>query len=149
MLFTLFTHDCTPMYTSNSVIKFAGDTTQWHSSLADLRQRGVTLQAWGETSVEWCSENNLVHKTFKTKETVDFRRTTGANLLLHIRGKEVERVENLKFQGVIISKQLTLSCNTSQLFKKAPKRLLPPKTDKAAPTKTAEIPDELCYCMVC
>ncbi|KAI3373312.1 hypothetical protein L3Q82_006611 [Scortum barcoo] len=54
---------------------------------------------------QWCSNNNLVLNTSKTKEViVDYRRsrrTEHAPLLIH--GEAVERVNNIKFLGIHIT----------------------------------------------
>ncbi|KAI3357071.1 hypothetical protein L3Q82_015458 [Scortum barcoo] len=74
---------------------------------------------------QWCSNNNLVLNTSKTKEViVDYRRsrrTEHAPLLIH--GEAVERVNNIKFLGIHITSDLTWSMNTAHLVKKAQQRL--------------------------
>ncbi|XP_071388366.1 CD109 antigen [Centroberyx affinis] len=92
---------------------------------------------------EWCSDNNLVPNTTKTKEIiVDFRRARKTNHLpLHIYGEEVESVESFKFLGVYITKDLIWSLNTPHLVKKAQQRLLFLRT-----LKQAQIPLRLLVC---
>ncbi|KAK3525680.1 hypothetical protein QTP70_004899 [Hemibagrus guttatus] len=67
LLYSLFTHDCTPAHHSNTIIKFADDITV------------AGLISWGNESayrdeVEQltvcCRENNLLLNTSKTKELV-------------------------------------------------------------------------------
>ncbi len=67
----------------------------------------------------------MVLNTKKTKEfIVDFRRSKKTtHFPLHINGEEVERVNDIKFLGVYIMKDLTWSINTSHLAKKAQQRL--------------------------
>ena len=70
--YSLFTYDCVTMHASNSIIKFANDTTVMglitnHDEKAyreEMRALGV-----------WCQENNLSINVNKTKEMiVDFRK---------------------------------------------------------------------------
>ncbi|CDQ97627.1 unnamed protein product [Oncorhynchus mykiss] len=72
LLYSLFTHDCVAMHASNSIIKFADDTTVVglitnNNEMAyreEVRALGV-----------WCQENNLTLNVNKTKEMiVDFRK---------------------------------------------------------------------------
>lgn len=80
MLFTLFTHDCTPIHVSNSIIKFADDTTIV-GLISDNEETAYRLEV--DHLAEWCRDNNLVLNTSKTKEMViDFRRTPGVHLPL-------------------------------------------------------------------
>ena len=121
-LFTLFTSDCTAIHPTNTVVKFADDTT-----IVGLISDNNEAHYREETQhlIGWCSENNLVLNTSKTKEViVDYRKsrkTEHAPLLIH--GEEVERVENIKFLGIHITSDLTWTLNTSSLVKKAQQRL--------------------------
>ena len=71
LLYSLFTHDCVAMHVSNSIIKFADDTTIvgliTNNDETSYREE---VRALGE----WCQENNLSLTVNKTKELiVDFR----------------------------------------------------------------------------
>ncbi|KAK3530554.1 hypothetical protein QTP86_027916 [Hemibagrus guttatus] len=112
-LFTLFTHDCKPIHSSNTIVNFADDTT-----VVGL------ISGNNETHlVEWCVESDLVLNTTKTKEiVVDYRRTQKPPPL-HINGAEVERVNDIKFLHLHITKDLTWTINTTYLVKKAQQRL--------------------------
>ncbi|KAI4899457.1 hypothetical protein NFI96_006054 [Prochilodus magdalenae] len=71
LLYSLFTYDCVPVYGSNSIIKFADDTTVIGLIRGDdetaYRDEVQHLAAW-------CDDNNLVLNTQKTKEViVDFK----------------------------------------------------------------------------
>ncbi|KAK3509394.1 hypothetical protein QTP70_033161 [Hemibagrus guttatus] len=67
--YSLFTHDCRPVYGSNSIIKFADDTM-----VIGLIRENDEVQHL----VVWCADNNLLHNTSKTKKLiVDFRRKKG------------------------------------------------------------------------
>ncbi|KAI4877716.1 hypothetical protein NFI96_022799 [Prochilodus magdalenae] len=122
LLYSLFTYDCVPVYGSNSIIKFADDTTVIGLIRGDdetaYRDEVQHLAAW-------CDDNNLVLNTQKTKEViVDFRKSRNqAHTPIHISGAEGECVSNFKFLGVHISEDLTWSLNSSTMVKKAQQRL--------------------------
>ncbi|KAM7379021.1 hypothetical protein PAMP_017842 [Pampus punctatissimus] len=122
LLYSLFTFDCTPVHGSNSIIKFADDTTVIglirNNDEADYREEVQHLAAW-------CADNNLTLNTRKTKEIImDYRKTKpDMHTPVHINGTEVERVSSFKFLGVHISEDLTWTLNTSTLVKKAHQRL--------------------------
>jgi hypothetical protein len=70
-LYSLFTHDFVAMHTSNSIIKFADDTTVvvLITNNFETANREV-VRALGV----WCQENNLSRNVNKTKEMImDFR----------------------------------------------------------------------------
>uniref|UniRef100_A0AAY4BNL9 Reverse transcriptase domain-containing protein n=1 Tax=Denticeps clupeoides TaxID=299321 RepID=A0AAY4BNL9_9TELE len=121
-LYSLFTHDCRPMYGSNSVIKFADDTTV--IGLIDNNDETAYREEVQHLAT-WCTENNLLLNTTKTKELiVDFRRERrGSHDPIHINGMTVQPVTSFKFLGTHISEDLSWSINTSSLVKKAHQRL--------------------------
>ncbi|CDQ58637.1 unnamed protein product [Oncorhynchus mykiss] len=103
LLYSLFTHDCVATHASNSIIKFADDTTVV----------GV-----------WCQENNLTLNVNKTKEMiVEFRKQQREHPPIHIDGTVVERVVSFKFLGVHITDKLNWSTHTDSIVKKAQQRL--------------------------
>jgi hypothetical protein len=59
----MFTHDCMAMHASNSIIKFADDTTVVgliiNNDRTACREEGV-----------WCQENNFSLNVGKTKELI-------------------------------------------------------------------------------
>ncbi|KAK3528738.1 hypothetical protein QTP70_011206 [Hemibagrus guttatus] len=121
LLFTLLTHDCAAMHSSNHIIKFTDDTTvvglisKNHVSV--YREEVQRLTAW-------CKANNLSLNVDKTKEmVVDFRRAQSDHSLLFIDGSSVEIVKSTKFLGVHLVEDLTWSLNTSSITKKAQQRL--------------------------
>ncbi len=63
-LFSLYTHDCIPLYNNNTIIKFADDTT-----VVGLITRGDESAYKEEIKklMEWCTENNLALNIKKTK----------------------------------------------------------------------------------
>ncbi|KAI5610553.1 gastrula zinc finger protein XlCGF28.1-like [Silurus asotus] len=109
LLYSLFTHDCAPLYNSNIFIKYADDTT-------------VVGQIENNDKSAYREEiRNLSLNTTKTKELiVDFRKSnSGRHLPVNINGTEVERVSSFKFLEVHISEDLSWQQNTSALVKKA------------------------------
>ena len=122
LLYSLFTHDCAPVYGSNAIIKLADDTTVV-GLIRDEDETAYRDEVQHLTT--WCKNNNLELNTKKTKEIiVDFRRTRSrAHTPLHISGAEVECVSSFKFLGVHITENLSWSLNSSSLVKKAHQRL--------------------------
>lgn len=116
-LFTLYTHDCTPKYDSNVIVKFADDTT-----LVGLISNGDETAYREEVQrlVGWCSSNNLLLNTSKTKEMVmDWRRKRAEPSPLQMGGVCVEKVSTFKFLGVHVTDDLKWHANTDALVGKA------------------------------
>ncbi|KAI3354983.1 hypothetical protein L3Q82_004785 [Scortum barcoo] len=71
----LFTSDCSAIHSSNTIVKFADDTT-----IVDLIYRTMmrpTTEREIQHLTQWCSNNNLVLNTSKTKEViVDYSRSS-------------------------------------------------------------------------
>ncbi|KAI4873820.1 hypothetical protein NFI96_014419, partial [Prochilodus magdalenae] len=72
LLYTLYTHDCTTTHSSNTIIKFADETTTIGNIIDDdegpYREEVQLL-------TEWCAANNLSLNVSKTKELIiDFRK---------------------------------------------------------------------------
>ena len=105
LLCSLFTHDCTVRHDSNTIIKFADDTT-----VVDLitdNDETAYREEVRDLAV-WCQDNNLSLNMIKTKEMiVDYRknRTEHAPILIDVAA--VEQVESFKFLGVHITNKLT------------------------------------------
>ncbi|KAI3358343.1 hypothetical protein L3Q82_014782 [Scortum barcoo] len=113
--------DCSAIHSTNTIVKFADDTTIV-GLISDNDETHYREEIQHLT--QWCSNNNLVLNTSKTKEViVDYRRsrrTEHAPLLIH--GEAVERVNNIKFLGIHITSDLTWFMNTAHLVKKAQQR---------------------------
>ncbi|KAF7644409.1 hypothetical protein LDENG_00222340, partial [Lucifuga dentata] len=121
LLYTLYTHDCTPAHSSNSIIKFVDDTTV--VGFISGGDESVYRDKVERLSV-WCTDNNLVLNTTKTKELItDYRRNKTDIQPLFIGGECVERVSDFRFLGVHIEEDLTWSANVTPLVKKAQQRL--------------------------
>ncbi|KAI4894208.1 hypothetical protein NFI96_007184 [Prochilodus magdalenae] len=121
LLYTLYTHDCTTTYSSNTVIKFAEVTTIIGNITNDdegpYREEVKLL-------TEWCAANNLSLNVSKTKELIiDFRKGGRTHTPLNIGGTLVERVSHFKFLGVHLAEDLSWTTNTSHLVRKAQQRL--------------------------
>ncbi|KAK3571326.1 hypothetical protein QTP86_007554 [Hemibagrus guttatus] len=117
LLFTLLTHDCAAMHSSNHIIKFADDMTVVglisKNDESAYREEVQRLTAW-------CKDNNLSLNVEKTKEmVVDFRRAQSDHSPLNINGSNVEIVKSTKFLGVHMAEDLTWLLNTSSITKKA------------------------------
>ena len=120
-LYSLFTHDCRPADGSNTIIKFADDTTVI-GLISDNDETAYREEV--DRLAEWCDTNNLLLNTEKTKELiVDYRRNADPHPPIHIKGTAVERVSSFKFLGVHISEDLIWTTNCSKLVKKAHQRL--------------------------
>jgi len=99
----------------------------------------------------------LVLNTAKTKEiVVDYRRVKKTTPPpLYINGEEVEMVNDNKFLGIHITKDLTWATNTSYLVKKAQQRLFFLRKLKKTKVPTqlllnfyrSTIESILCYCI--
>ena len=89
LLSSLFTHDYVATHTSNSIIKFADDTTVvgliTNNDETAYREEGRAL-------AEWCQENSLSLKINKTKELiVHFRKQRRARPLSTSTGPQWRR----------------------------------------------------------
>jgi gmma-aminobutyric acid receptor subunit gamma/cGMP-dependent protein kinase 2 len=91
LLFSLFTHDCVTMSTSNSIIKFADDATVVGLITNNKTAYKEEVRALGVL----CQENNLSLNINKTKDMiVDFRKQQREHCPIHIEGTVVEKVEH-------------------------------------------------------
>ncbi|KAF7712005.1 gastrula zinc finger protein XlCGF28.1-like, partial [Silurus meridionalis] len=106
LLYSLFTHDCAPLYISNIFIKYADDTTV--VSQIDNNDESAYREEIHNLAA-WCATNNLTLNATKTKELiVDFwKPNSRRHLPVNIDGTEVERVSSFKFLEVHISEDLT------------------------------------------
>ena len=124
LLYTLFTHDCVATSSSNTIIKFADDTT-----ILGLITDGDETAYREEVRAlaVWCQDNNLSLNVSKTKELiVDHRKLQEGphrHSPIDINGAEVERVRHFKFLGVHISDNLTWTHHTDTTARKARQRL--------------------------
>ena len=107
LLYSLFTHDCTARHDSNTIIKFADDTTV--VGLISDNDEPAYREEVRDLAV-WCNDNNLSLNVSKTKEMiVDYRKRRAEHAPIHIDVAVVERVESFKFLGVHITNKLSWS----------------------------------------
>ena len=86
LLYSLFTHDCVAKDASNSVLKFADDTT-----VVGLITNDDKTVYREEVRALWCLENNLSLNVNITKEMIlDFRKQQREHPPIHIDGTVVE-----------------------------------------------------------
>ena len=121
LLYSLYTFDCSPTHLSNTIVKFADDTT-----VVGLISEGDESAYRDEILklTSWCSDNNLALNITKTKEIIlDFRKSRADPASLYINGDCVERVHTFRFLGTMISAGLSWTANTAAVVKKAQQRL--------------------------
>jgi hypothetical protein len=123
LLYSLFTHDCMARHDSNTIIKFATDTTVvgliTDNDETAYREE-VRELAW------WCQNNNLSLNITKNKEMiVDYRKRSTEHVPILLDGAVVEWVESFKFLRVHINNQLDWSKHTKTAVKTARQSLFP------------------------
>jgi hypothetical protein len=96
LLYSLFTHDCVATHASNTIIKFADDTTVIGLIISNDK---TAYREEVRALAEWCQENNLSLNVTKTKGLIaDFRKQQREHTHIHIDRAAVEKVESFKFQ---------------------------------------------------
>lgn len=66
-VYSLFTYDCSPIYPSNTIVKFADDTAvvvQIHNNNETAYRDDIQIL------IQWCCNNNLDLKTSRTSEII-------------------------------------------------------------------------------
>ena len=105
LLYFLFTHDCTARHDTNTIIKFADDTT-----VVGLITDKTAYKEEVRDLAVWCQDNNLSLSMIKTKEmVVDDRKKRTEHTPILSGGAGVEQVESFKFLGVQITNNLEWS----------------------------------------
>ena len=114
LLYSMFTHNCMSRHDSNTIIKFADDTTvvglipdndetAYREEVRDL--------AW------WCQNNNLSLNITKTKKMiVDYRKRRTEHTPILIDVAVVEQVESFKFLGIHITNKLEWTKHTKTVM---------------------------------
>uniref|UniRef100_A0A4W5KKS1 Reverse transcriptase domain-containing protein n=1 Tax=Hucho hucho TaxID=62062 RepID=A0A4W5KKS1_9TELE len=117
LLYSLFTHDCMARHDSNTIIKFADDTTV--VGLITNNDETAYREEVRDLAL-WCQDNNLSLNVTKTKEMiVDYRKRRTEHAPILIDGAVVEQVESFKFLGVHINNKLEWSKHTKTVVKRA------------------------------
>ena len=123
LLYSLFTHDCMARHDSNTIIKFADNTTVV-GLITDNDETAYREEA--RDLAGWCQNNNLSLNVTKTKEMiVDYRKRRTAHAPILIDGAVVEQVESFKFLGVHITNKLSWSKHTKTVVKRTRQSLFP------------------------
>jgi hypothetical protein len=103
----MFTHDCLARHDSNTIIKFADDTTVV-GLITDNDETAYREEV--RDLALWCQNNNLSLNVTKTKEMiVDYRKRSNKHFPILIDGAVVKQVESFKFLGVHIYNKLEWS----------------------------------------
>ena len=119
LLYSLFTHDCKGRHNSNTIIKFADDTTGLINDETAYREEIRDLAMWFQ-------DKNFSLNLIKTKEMfVDNMKKRTAHAPILIDEAVVEQVESFKFLGVHITNRLTWSKHTKTVVKRAQQNLFP------------------------
>ena len=85
-MFSLFTHDCVAKHDSNTIIKFADDTTAVRL-IND--NNGPAYREEVRDLAVWCQDNSLSLNVSKTKQLiVDYRKRRAKQALININGLE-------------------------------------------------------------
>eukprot|EP00061_Rhincodon_typus_P005660 g25455.t1 len=106
----------------NTIYEFADDTiVMGQTSNSDESKYRKEI----EGLVTWCNENSFSLNIGKTKELIiDFRKKKkGEHAPIYINGTEVERVESVKFLGVMITNNLSWTAHIDATVKVAQQRL--------------------------
>ena len=103
LLYSLFTPDCTARHESNTIIKFADDTTV--VGLITANDETAYGEEFRELAV-WCQDSNLSLNVIKTKKIILIDRAV------------MEQVESFKFLGVHVTNKLSWSKHTMTVVKR-------------------------------
>ena len=116
LLYSLFTRYCMARHDSNTIIKFADDTTV--VGLITGNDETAYREGVRDLAV-WCQDNNPSLNMIKTKKIiVDFRKRRTKHASILIDGAVVEQVKSFKFLGVHITSKLTWSKHTKTVMTK-------------------------------
>ena len=143
LLYFLFTNDCMAEHDSNTIIKFADDTTVV-GLITDNDETAYREEV--RDLAGWYQNNNLSLNVTKTKELiVDYRKRRTEHAPILIDGAVVEQVEFFKFLGVHINNKLEWSKHTKTVVKRARKNL---DHQKVLQLQHREHPDQLHHCLL-
>uniref|UniRef100_A0A8C7Q762 Reverse transcriptase domain-containing protein n=1 Tax=Oncorhynchus mykiss TaxID=8022 RepID=A0A8C7Q762_ONCMY len=125
LLYSLFTHNCMARHESNTIIKFADETTVV-GLITDNDETAYREEV--RDLAGWCQNNNLSLNVTKTKEMIeDYRKRSTEHIPILINVAVVEQVESFKFLGVHINNKLEWSKHTKTVDTTKP---IPPQETK-------------------
>jgi hypothetical protein len=123
LLYSLFPHDCVAKHDSNTIFKFADDTTVV-GLITDIDETAYREEV-RELAV-WCQDNNLSLNVSKTNEMiVDYRKRMAEQAPININRAVLECVESFKFLGIHITNKLSWSKHTKAVVKRSRQPLFP------------------------
>ena len=123
LLYSLFNHEGVAKHNSNSIIKFADDTTV--VGLITDNDETAYREEVRELAV-WCQDNNLAINVSKTKELImAYRKRRAEQAHINIDRAVVEWVKSFKFLGVHITNELSWSKHTKTVVKMAQQNFFP------------------------
>ena len=115
MLYILYTNDCKSQHENRHILKFADDTVIISLLRKDESEHGPVVDEF----VQWCDEAFLQLNSTKTKDMViDFRKVFLPPSKTFIKGTEIEFVEQYKYLGTVIDKNLKFDVNCDAVCKK-------------------------------
>ncbi|KAK1795639.1 hypothetical protein P4O66_001136 [Electrophorus voltai] len=122
LLYSLYTYDCTATSSYTIIVKITDDTVVM-GLISDNIERAYLEEI--KHLENWCQEINLLLNVSKTKELIMdcSKKQMWHYQLVRISGTMVERVNSFRYLGVHISQDLSWSCHTNSLAKKACQRL--------------------------
>ncbi len=134
LLYTLYTHDCSPSHLSNQIFKRAADATVV-GLITNNKESAYRREV--ENLAAWCKEALNIKKT---KEIItDFWKPGQHNHpLLYINSEKVERVSSFKFLGLTVMEKLSWGSHIALVIGKAQQRLF-----YLRKLKRAKIPQKL------
>eukprot|EP00061_Rhincodon_typus_P009561 g33161.t1 len=111
-LYSLYPHNCVATFSSNSIYRFADDTTIVGKT-SNNDETEYRKEKEIESLVAWCKDSNLPLNVGKTKElVVGIRKWSGGHPTICINGARVEVIESFKFQEVNITNNQSCHVNT-------------------------------------
>ena len=121
LLYILYTNDCRSQHEDRYILKFADDTVIISLLQNDESEHGPVVNEF----VSWCDEAFLQLNTSKTKDmAIDFRRkVSNPPTQTSIKGSNIEIVEQYKYLGTVIDKDLKFNLNSDMVCKKGQQRL--------------------------
>ena len=121
ILFSLYVETMATTLNNFSILKYADDTI-----ILEYINRGENsnLQVQVNNIVSWCDENHLLINSSKTKELLFSNQRHQPNPdPITIKQKDIERVDEYKYLGTIVTSKLKFSANTDLVTEKISKRL--------------------------